>query len=317
MSESNSDSLHHTQSAAFPELPLNAWQDTYTTLHLWTQIVGKIRLAASPMLNHWWQATLYLTARGLTTSTLSYGDSIFQIDFDFIDHSLHIQDSNGAIQTIPFASHSVASFYSEIMDVLHAWGIDLTIWTTPVEVDERIPFEEDEQHASYDPEYANKFWRILLQANRVMKHFRGPFTGKASPVHFFWGSFDLAAGRFSGRRAPLMQSAYHVARYVMQEAYADEVSSCGFWPGVGLGEPAFYAYTYPEPSGYAGYPIQPSAAYYHPTLREFILPYEAVRTSGNWDQTLLSFFQSTYEAGANLNQWDRTTLERKMPLRSK
>ncbi len=293
----------------FPSLPLDAWEDTRESLHMWTQIVGKIRLALTPMINHWWNGTLYLNARGLTTSPMPYGYEAFQIDFDFIDHFLQIHSSSGAARSLPLAARPVADFYQEIIQALQSMGIEIKIWTTPVEVEQQIPFEQDQIHTAYDPEYAHRFWRVLLQADRVMKIFRGRFTGKASPVQFFWGSFDLAASRFSGRKAPTMDRAYHVAKYVMQEAYADEVSSCGFWPGTGLGEPAFYAYTYPEPPGYAQHPVQPAQAYYHPELKEFILPYEAVRTSGAWDEVLLSFFQTTYEAGANLANWDRAALE--------
>lgn len=302
--------LNEQYTEALPSLPLELWQDTYNTLHMWTQILGKIRLALEPMMNHWWQAPLYLSARGMTTSTIPYGNKIFQIDFDFIEHILRVQGSSGVTRAIPLVDHSVADFYRELMEALHSQGIDIKIWTVPVEVDVRIPFEQDETHATYDPEYAHRFWRVLLQVDRVMKVFRGRFCGKASPVHFFWGSFDLAATRFSGRRAPILQSAHNVAKYVMQEAYVDEVSSCGFWPGAGLGQAAFYAYTYPEPPGFAEYAIQPAEAYYHPVLKEFILPYEAVRTSGAWDKELLTFFQTTYEAAANLANWGRDTLER-------
>jgi len=293
----------------FPDLSLNAWQDTYTSLHMWTQIVGKIRLALSPMTNHWWQTTLYLTPRGMTTSSMPYKNEVIQIEFDFIEHVLHVQSSNGATRTIPLAARPVADFYRDLMDALHSMGVEVKIWTVPVEVEERIPFEKDQIHNAYDPEYAHRFWRVLLQVDRVMKVFRSRFCGKASPVQFFWGSFDLASARFSGRKAPIMQNARNVARYVMQEAYAHEVSSCGFWPGAGLGEAAFYAYTYPEPTGYAQYPIQPAEAYYHSDLKEFILPYEALRTSGAWDEVLLAFFQTTYEAGADFGNWDRAALE--------
>ncbi len=292
-----------------PSLPLEAWQDTHDSLHMWIQMVAKIRLALSPMINHWWQTTLYVTPLGLTTSSIPYGTEAIQIDFDFIDQLLLLKDSSGAKQSFPLVAQPVADFYHQLMDALHSMGVEVKIWTEPVEVDEQIPFDQDQTHTAYDPDYARRFWRVLLQADRVMKIFRGRFTGKASPVHLFWGSFDLATARFSGRRAPIMEKAYHVAKYVMEEAYADEVSSVGFWPGVGLGEPAFYAYTYPEPPGYAQYPVEPKEAYYHPTLREFILPYEAVRNSGAWDQVLLSFFQTTYEAGANLAHWDREALE--------
>jgi hypothetical protein len=298
-------------SQPLPDLPLGAWQDTYTTLHLWSQIVGKIRLALSPRMNHWWQTPLYVTARGLTTSPMPYGAEIIQIDFDFIEHVLRVQSSSGETRTIPLSARSsVADFYQELMAALHSLGVEVKIWTVPVEVAEQIPFNQDEKHSSYNPEDAHRFWRVLLQVDRVMKEFRGRFCGKASPVHFFWGSFDLATTRFSGRGAPPNENAFHVAKYVMQEAYADECSNCGFWPGVGLGEPAFYAYHYPEPPGYQAYPMRPAEAHYHPTLKEFILPYEAVRTAPNWEEIVLSFFQSTYEAGANLARWDRSTLER-------
>lgn len=298
-----------TPKNALPGLPLEAWVDTQASLHMWMQIVGKIRLSLAPMVNHWWHTTLYLTARGLTTSPMPYGSQVIQIDFDFIDHVLVIQSSSSATRSLPLADRPVADFYREIMKALNSLGVDVKIWTVPVEVEQRIPFEQDQTHTTYDPEYAHRFWQLLLQVDRVMKSFRGRFCGKASPVQFFWGSFDLAASRFSGRNAPIMEKAYHVAKYVMQEAYVDEVSSIGFWPGAGLGEPAFYAYIYPEPDGYSQYNIQPAQAYYHPDLKEFILPYEAVRTSGDWDKVLLDFFQSTYEAGANLANWDRATLE--------
>jgi hypothetical protein len=301
--------LDQNSMTILPPLPLAPWQETLTTLHMWGQVVGKIRLATAPMINHWWQATLYMTARGMTTSPLSVENRIFQIDFDFIDHILRVQTSSGATRELPLASYSVANFYNNVMEILSSLDIEVTIWPLPVEVEERIPFDQDETHAAYDPEAVNRFWRALVQIDRVMKEFRGRFCGKASPVHFFWGSFDMAAARFSGRSAPIMQHASHVAKFVMQEAYSAEVNSCGFWPGAGLGQPAFYAYHYPEPAGYADYPIHPSEAYYHPDLKEFILPYEAVRTAHDWERVLLSFFQSTYEAGANLAKWDRASLE--------
>lgn len=310
MAPQDPDTFASRSAEPLPGLPLAAWQDTCTTLHLWTQIVGKIRLALAPRMNHWWQATLYVTARGLTTSPMPYGREIIQIDFDFMEHVLRIQSSSGETHAVQLLGHTVAAFYNELMAALHSMGGDMQIWTIPVEVEEQIPFEQDEKHAAYNPEDAHRFWRALLQVDRVMKVFRGQFCGKASPVHFFWGSFDLATTRFSGRSAPPMQNAYHVAKYVMQEAYAAECSSCGFWPGAGLGEPAFYVYQYPEPSGYPSYPVSPAGAYYHPTLREFILPYEAVRTNPDWEAALLSFFQSTYEAGAKLAGWNRDALER-------
>ncbi len=292
-----------------PDLPLEGWQDTCTTLHLWTQIVGKIRLALSPMMNHWWQVPLYLTASGLTTSPMFAGREILQIDFDFVKHILRVQSGSGETRTFSLAGHSVASFYRDVLSSLHELGADVKIWPVPVEVEEQIPFEQDEKHASYDPDAARRFWEVLVQVDRVMKTFRSRFCGKASPVHFFWGSFDLAATRFSGRAAPPNEKAFHVAPSVTQEAYCAECSSCGFWPGEGLGEAAFYAYHYPEPPGYAQKAIQPTAAYYHPTLREFVLPYQAVRQLPDWEAVLQSFFQSSYEAGANLANWDRNSLE--------
>lgn len=309
MAQSDTNIHSPASQGALPELALDQWQETLTTLHLWTQIVGKVRLALSPMMNHWWQTPLYVSARGLTTSPMPAHSENLQIDFDFIAHQLQIQSSSGEIRVIPLAGHSVASLYRDLMAGLHSLGEDVKIWTVPVEIETQIPFEQDEQHATYDPEAAHRFWRVLMQVDRVMKVFRGRFCGKASPVHFFWGSFDLTTTRFCGRGAPPNTHAFHVAPYVMEEAYVDECSSCGFWPGQGLGEPAFYAYHYPEPGGFTNAPVQPAEAYYHPTFREFMLPYEAIRRRSDWESALLSFFQSTYEAGANLAHWDRQTLE--------
>lgn len=297
-------------SEQLPSLALDRWQDTLTTLHMWTQVVGKVRLALAPPVNHWWQIPLYVTARGLTTSAMPTRRATLQIDFDFIAQTLQVQSSSGETRVIPLAGHSVATFYRDLMAALHSLGEDVKVWSVPVEVEEQIPFEQDEKHAAYDPEYARRFWQVLLQADRVMQIFRGRFCGKASPVHFFWGSFDLATTRFSGRSATPSENAFHVAKYVMQEAYSAECCSCGFWPGQGLGEPAFYSYTWPEPPGCPTYPIQPAQGYYHLGLKEFILPYEAVRTAPDWEDLVLSFFQTTYEAGANLAKWDRDRLER-------
>lgn len=293
----------------WPELPLAAWQETYLTLHRWMQIIGKIRLALAPAYNHWWQVPFYLTARGLTTSPMPYGSLMCQIDFDFIEHELRLETSAGARRTLALYPRSVADFYQEVMAQLRSLGIDIAIWTTPVEVEERTPFEHDDRHAAYDPEYVHRFWRILLQADRVLKVFRGRFWGKASPVHFYWGALDLAVTRFSGRRAPDHPGTPNVAWFVMQSAYSHELSSCGFWPGAGLGLPAFYAYAYPEPNGFKTYPVQPGAAYYSPELGEFLLPYDAVRTATAPDEALLAFLQSSYEAAANSAQWDRAALE--------
>jgi hypothetical protein len=297
--------------ALWPSLPLEDWKDTYVTLHRWTQIVGKIRLAQTPLINHWWNTTLYVTSRGLTTSPIPYEGRIFEIEFDFIDHNLLITSSDGSSRTVRLYSRSVAEFYEETMAALRSLGITVTIWTTPVEVEERTPFEQDHMHAVYDPEYAHRVWAILQQTGRVFTEFRSRFLGKVSPVHFFWGAFDLAVTRFSGRRAPQHPGAPNVGRFVAVEAYSHEVSSCGFWPGGGLvAMPAFYAYGYPEPEGFKEYPIKPKEAFYHQQMKEFLLPYEVVRTAKSPDQVLLEFLQTTYEAMATLNKWDRTALER-------
>lgn len=295
----------------WPELPLDEWQDTYATLHLWTQVVGKIRLACAPMVNHWWQVPLYVSTRGLTTSPIPYENRTFQIDFDFLDHRLCVETNEGARRSFALRPMSVAEFYRKTMKMLDRVGIDVSIWPVPVEIEAAIPFEEDTIHSSYDPEYVRRFFRILVQAERVLTRFRGGFIGKVSPVHFFWGAFDLAVSRFSGRRAPLHPGGMPgVGDHVMHEAYSHEVCSCGFWPGGGAVDgPAFYSYVYPEPEGYNTHPVQPESAYYHETLREFILPYDAVRTSGDPDEVLLSFLQSTYEAAADTGRWDRSALE--------
>ena len=292
-------------------LPVAAWQDTYETLHLWTQIVGKIRMALAPKINHWWHSTLYVTPRGLTTSVMFYGTRTIQISFDFLDHQLHIETSDGITRRIALVPRSVADFYQDVMGTLRAIGIEVRIWTMPQEVQDPIPFEQDDKHAAYHPEYAQRFWRILVQANRVMTAFRSRFIGKCSPVHFFWGSFDLAVTRFSGRRAPEHPGGIpNMADWVTREAYSHEVSSCGFWPGGGtVVEPVFYAYAYPVPEGFKDYPIQPKEAFYSPQMQEFILPYEAVRQADAPDEMLLAFLQSTYETAANLGKWDRGALE--------
>ena len=299
----------------WPSLPLVAWQDTYETLHLWTQILGKIRLALSPQINHWWHSTLYVTPRGLTTSTIPYGTRTFEMSFDFLAHHLQIETSDGITRTIALVPRSVADFYQDVMSTLSAIGIDVQIWTMPQEVQDPIPFEQDYKHAAYDPEYAQRFWRILVQADRIMAAFRSRFIGKSSPVHFFWGSCDLAVTRFSGRGAPEHPGGVpNMADWVTREAYSHEVSSCGFWPGGGaVVEPVFYAYAYPTPGGFPDYPIQPKEAFYSSQMQEFILPYEAVRQADAPDEMLLTFLQSTYEAAANLGNWDRAALERTPP----
>lgn len=296
----------------WPSLPLAAWQDTYETLQLWTQIVGKIRLTLAPQINHWWHSTLYVTPRGLSTSAIAYGTRTFEIRFDFLDHHLKIETSDGITRTIALVPRSVADFYQEVMGTLGAIGIEVRIWTMPQELQDPIPFEQDDKHATYDPEYAQRLWRILVQADRVMTVFRSRFIGKSSPLHFFWGSFDLAVTRFSGRRAPEHPGGVpHMADWVTREAYSHEVSSCGFWPGGGtVVDPVFYAYAYPTPQGFQDYLIQPKEAFYSSEMGEFILPYEAVRQADNPDELLLTFLQSTYDAAANLGNWDRAALER-------
>lgn len=296
----------------WPELPFSEWADTCATLHLWSQVVGKIRLAHAPLVNHWWQVPLYVTSRGLTTSSIPYGSRSFQLDFDFIDHRLIIQTSDGAIETIRLAPRSVADFYSEVMGRLRVLGLETRIWTMPVEIPDAIPFDQDDQHGSYDPEYAQRFWRALVQADRVCTRFRSHFLGKVSPVHFFWGSFDLAVTRFSGRPAPALTSdSPNLGAWVMQEAYSHEVSSCGFWPGNGgYGRAAFYSYAYPEPPGFSDASVRPDAAFYDKDLGQFILPYDAVRSAASPDESLMDFLQSTYGAAADRGQWDRAALER-------
>jgi len=290
-----------------PSLPLAAWQDTYATLHLWTQIVGKIRLVLSPPVNHWWHVTLYVTSRGLTTSPIPYGSRTFTMEFDFIDHRLRITTSEGAIATMALAPRSVADFYQECMALLHTLGIEVVIRAIPDEVEHPIPFADDHTHAAYDAVYAERFWRILVQAARVLQVFRSRFLGKCSPVHFFWGAFDLAVTRFSGRQAPALPDADAVTR----DAASHEESSCGFWPGSGpIQAPAFYAYTLPTPAGLEREPIRPRSAFWSPELSQHILLYEDVRQAAAPDDVLLEFLQSTYEAGATLAHWDRAALER-------
>ncbi len=294
----------------WPSLPLEAWRNTYETLHMWTQIVGKVRLALAPLVNHWWQVPLYVTARGLTTSPIPYGTRTFQIDFDFLTHELRIETGEGSRRQIALAPRTVADFYRETMAALHSLGIDVRIWTMPVEVPNPIPFEQDTTHSAYDSEQAQRFWRILVQADRVLTAFRARFIGKVSPVHFFWGSFDLAVSRFSGRTAPPHAGGPGIADWVAREAYSHEVSSAGFWPGAGLGYPAFYAYAYPTPEGFGDHAILPAEAFYSKDLGEFLLPYDAVRTAPSPAEMLTAFLQSTYEAAADLGQWDRAALER-------
>jgi hypothetical protein len=295
----------------WPELPYAAWRATSETLQLWTQIVGKIRLARTPWLNHSWHVALYVTARGLTTSPIPDGARSFQIDFDFIDHSLQISTSDGRQRQLPLVAQSVAAFYSAVMAALAELGINVEIDDKPNELPDPIRFGEDHVHASYDPDAAHRFWQVLRQTDRVFAQFRTAFLGKSSPVHFFWGSFDLAVTRFSGRSAPRHPGGVpNLPDAVVQEAYSHEVSSAGFWPGGGAIEyPAFYSYSYPEPEGFRATRIKPDTAFFSEQLGEFILPYDAMRTAADPDKALLDFLQSTYEAAANAAKWDRAALE--------
>lgn len=296
----------------WPALPLDEWADTYATLHLWLQIVGKVRLATTPWTNHSWHVTLYVTSTGLTTSPMPCGERSFEIAFDFIAHRLQVRASDGRAAGFALAPQSVAAFHAALMRELAAIGVAVRINTTPNEVADPVPFDRDETHRSYDPEYANRFWRVLVQADRVFKVFRARFIGKCSPVQLFWGAPDLAVTRFSGRRAPQHPGGVpHLPDWVTREAYSHEVSSCGFWPGGGpVPYAAFYAYAYPEPAGFATARVEPAQARYNEDLREFILPYDAVRQAGDPDATLLSFLQSTYVAAAEQARWDRAALER-------
>ncbi len=303
----------------WPPLPLGSWEDTCNTLQLWTQIVGKTRLALAPMQNHWWQVPLYVTARGLGTSPIPHGELTFEVDFDFIDHRLLVRTSDGRTEALPLEPQTVADFYRRYLEVLRSLGFGLKIRPVPNEVANPLRFDEDRVHGSYDPEAAWRFWRALVQADRVIKDFRGRFIGKCSPVHFWWGSFDLACTRFSGRAAPPHPGGVpNLPDWVTREAYSHECISAGWWPGNGGGpvrEPAFYAYAYPEPPGCPQAAIGPREASYHPVLREWILPYEAVLRAPSADALLLEFLGSTYETAARLGGWDRPALERGTPPR--
>jgi len=297
----------------WPALPYVDWKDSLATLHMWTQIVGKVKLELTPFLNDWWNVTFALTARGLTTSTIPFGPRVFQVDFDFIDHRVAIHVSDGHSWSMPLVARSVADFYVEFMTALGSLGIHAKINTHPVEVDDGIAFEEDRSHRSYDPEYVRRWWRIVLSVSRLLERYRTPFVGKSSPVQFFWGSFDLATARYSGRPAAPRE---WPARW-MAVAAEQEQALAGFWPGnARLPEPAFVAYTYPEPPGCRMAAIQPDVAYFHPELAEFILPYENVRSAAEPEQLILDFYYSTYEIGATLAGWDRAALERAYPTQS-
>jgi hypothetical protein len=291
---------------SWPALPLDAWQDTYATLQLWTQIAGKVRMTLSPNVNHWWHSTLYVNARGLTTSLIPYGAEAFEMQFDFLDHRLEIVTTAGRRTSVMLAPQAVSEFYSKVMSALGAAGIHVSINTKPQELPDAIPFEQDYKHAAYDPEYAHRFWRVLVYSAEVLQEFRARFLGKCSPVQFFWGSFDLACTRFSGRVAPPRKGV------ITSEAYSHECSSAGFWPGAGFGKPAFYSYTAPAPDGIS---TEPGAArFWNAQLSEFVLPYDDVRTAASPRATLLDFLDATYAAGATLAGWDRASLERPIAL---
>jgi Family of unknown function (DUF5996) len=294
--------------AIWPSLPLAEWRETHDTLHMWLQMVGKTRLALAPKQNHWWHVPLYVTSRGLTSSAIPYGTGAFEVEFDFIEHRLVVTTSEGVTRAIPLRAQAVADFYREYVSLLDSLGIAVKFWPVPVEVDQPIPFLEDRLHASYDAGHVHRFFLMLLQADRIMKRFQGRFLGKSSPVHFFWGAFDMALTRFSGRRAPEHPE---TEWWVIREANSHEEISVGFWPGSGaVPEPAFYAYARPEPPGFAARSIRPDAAFYSRDLADFVLPYEAVRKAPRPDEAVLDFYQSVYEAGADLGRWDRAALDR-------
>jgi len=301
-----------TANSPWPDLPLSAWSDTCETLHRWTQIVGKVRLASTPLVNHWWNVTFRVNSRGLVAPANIHGGRSFDVVFDLIDHRLLIATSDGRAESLALRPLPVADFYTEFMHRLRCLDIDVHIWTMPSEIENAVPFDRDRTHAQYDPDYASRFREALVQAARVMNEFRASFIGKVSPVHFFWGSFDLAVTRFSGRTAPLPKSVTpNVAGWVMAEAYSHEVSSCGFWPGNGgYGRAAFYVYAYPEPAGYGDTRLRTAEAFYDKNVGQFILPYDAVAQARDPDALLLGFLQETYDAAANLADWDRKVLER-------
>ncbi len=304
--------LISTEENPWPKLPLAEWHDTYATLHMWTQIVGKVRLALSPHFNHWWEVPFYVTARGLTTSPIPIGSDIFEVQYDFIDHHLDITTSRNQTDRMELVPRTVAEFYYDFMTRLAKLGIDVKIWPMPVEIPKPIRFDQDHVHASYDREYVHRFWRILVTADTIFKEFRAGFIGKDSPVHFFWGSFDLAVTRFSGRPAPERPSADPITR----EAYSHEVSSAGWWPGGGpVNDAAFYSYVVPEPPAFPQAPIRPGLAFYSDKFHEFLLLYEDVRSSASPKDTLLDFLHSTYDSAATLGHWDRQSLE--LPARSR
>lgn len=296
--------------------PFEEWRDTCQTLHLWAQILGKLKLTLAPEMNHWWHVTLTVTPRGISTSSIPFGTRVFEMELDLHHHLLRIDTSEGSTTTLPLEGRPVAAFYDDVVTALSSIGLWPDIWPVPVEVEDRTPLDEDTHHGAYDPALAHRYWRALLQVDRVFRDFRARFLGKASPAHLFWGAFDHAITRFSGRRAPEHPGSPNIADFVVREAYSHECSSAGFWPGGhGVDDATFYSYAYPEPLGYPGYPVAPTEARYHEELREFVLPYDVVRSARDPDGTLLGFLQSTYEAAANLGGWDRHVLERGQPSR--
>lgn len=299
--------MHAPNAIELPPLPIAEWQDTQATLHMWMQIVGKLQLALTPLVNHWWNVTFFLTARGMETQALHYAGGTLEIRFDFIDHNLVMATSHGETRVLPLRSQTVADFYHQVMRAVSELGVEVKIWPEPVELPDPIAFEKDIVHHSYDREAVTRFWHIFSWADAALKEFRGRFIGKSSPVHFFWGSFDLAVTRFSGRRAPERPGADSITR----EAYSHEVSSAGLWPGSGpLAGPAFYSYAAPEPEGFADRKVKPPQAFYHPELKEFLLMYDDVRQASSPHGALMDFLQSTYDAAADLAHWDRKALER-------
>ena len=311
MIDSEAHTLLPDQAECWPSLPLASWKDTCDTLHMWTQIVGKVRMALTPRLNHWWNVPLYVSARGLTTSPIPYGPRVFEVEFDFIEHKLFVRCNDGAVRQVFLAPRSVADFYQEFMATLKTMGLEVEIWKMPVEVPNPILFDQDHEHAAYDRESAGRFWRILVSIDEVFKQFRAQFIGKSSPVHFFWGSFDLAVTRFSGRLAPERKEQDPVLRKIMREAYSHEVISAGWWPGGGeVKDAAFYTYAAPEPQGFSKQMVQPGKAFYQQQLGEYVLMYEDVRRTSSPTRALMDFLQSTYEAGATTGKWDRQALEK-------
>lgn len=308
-SPASSEAASHVWPETWPALPYSAWGGTCATLQLWMQVVGKIRMQLVPHLNQTWNVTLYPTIRGVTTGPMAYGQNLLQIDFDFVDHCLLLEAGGKRRCVVRLAPMTVATFYREVMEQLDALGMPVKIWTMPSEIADAIPLDRDEVHREYDPEYAQRFWRILLQTTRVFTQFRSHFCGKVSPIHLFWGAMDLACTRFSGRRAPEHPSMPGLPDHVTRDAYSHEVSSCGFWPGAPGMDAMFYSYAYPEPPGYRTYPIRPASASFNEAFGEFVLPYEAMREAADPDAALLEFLQTTYEAAAEQAHWDRGELE--------